>query len=169
MDSDGVAPPHAGAGIGLERLVSPLLGLGNIRYASLFRREPKSFPAGPAGVKLRHPGDNILHLPKGRLLPIENLVANYGDATNTSWMDERFEVWRENDTGAAIAFVRVYSHAIIVGNPLCDTKQYTDLIEAFLRWLKKTTRLKPIVVLAGQEVEEVLDTEFGWRSLSCSA
>lgn len=91
--------------------MSLLLGLGNIRYASLFPRDPKSFPAGPAGVKLRHWEDNALHLPKGRLLPIENLVANYGDATNTSWMDERFEVWRENDTGAAIAFVRVHSQA----------------------------------------------------------
>jgi aspartyl-tRNA synthetase len=164
-----VAPPHAGAGIGLERLVSLLLGLGNIRYASLFPRDPKGFPAGPLGAKLRHPEDNTLRRPKGRLPPLENLIANYGDATNTSWMDERFEVWRDNGSGAAMAFVRVHNHAIIAGNPLCDPKQYTDVIEAFLRWLKKTTHLKPIFVLCGQEVEEVLGTEFGWKSLSCSA
>jgi hypothetical protein len=164
-----VAPPHAGAGIGLERLVSLVLELGNLRFASLFPRDPKSFPASLPGVKLRHPEDNTLHRPKGRLPPLENLIANYGDATNTSWMDERFEVWRDNDTGAAIAFVRVHTHAIIAGNPLCDTKQYADIIGAFLRWLKKTTHLKPIFVLVGQEVEEVLGTEFGWKSLSCSA
>ncbi|CEH14707.1 probable dps1-aspartyl-trna cytosolic [Ceraceosorus bombacis] len=34
-------PPHAGAGIGLERVVFLMLGLGNIRRASLFPRDPK--------------------------------------------------------------------------------------------------------------------------------
>jgi aspartyl-tRNA synthetase len=34
-------PPHAGAGIGLERVVMFYLGLGNIRRASLFPRDPK--------------------------------------------------------------------------------------------------------------------------------
>jgi hypothetical protein len=87
-----VAPPHAGAGIGLERLVSLILGLGNIRYAALLPRDPKSFPAGPPRAKLRHLEDNTLHRTKGRLPPLENLVANNGDAMNTSLMDERFEV-----------------------------------------------------------------------------
>ena len=164
-----VAPPHAGAGIGLERLVSLILGLGNVRYAALFSRDPKSFPTDPPGAKLRHPEDNTLHRTKGCLPPLENLIANYGDATNTSWMDERFEVWRDTDTGAAIAFVQVHTHAIIAGNPLCDVKQYTDVIGTFLRWLKSATHLKPIFVLVGQEVEEVLGTEFGWKSLSCTA
>jgi len=35
------APPHARAGIGLERLVMLFLGLGNIRKTSLFPRDPK--------------------------------------------------------------------------------------------------------------------------------
>lgn len=35
------APPHAGGGIGLERVVMFFLGLGNIRRASLFPRDPK--------------------------------------------------------------------------------------------------------------------------------
>jgi aspartyl-tRNA synthetase len=34
-------PPHAGGGIGLERVVMFYLGLGNIRRASLFPRDPK--------------------------------------------------------------------------------------------------------------------------------
>jgi ergosteryl-3beta-O-L-aspartate synthase len=87
-----VAPPHTGAGIRLERLVSLLLDLGNLRYATLFPRDPKSFPAGPPVVKLRHPEDSTLHRTKVHLPLLENLVANYGDATNTSWMDERFKV-----------------------------------------------------------------------------
>ncbi|KAG4305845.1 hypothetical protein PORY_000755 [Pneumocystis oryctolagi] len=35
------APPHGGAGIGLERVVFLYLGLGNIRYSCLFPRDPK--------------------------------------------------------------------------------------------------------------------------------
>lgn len=35
------APPHAGGGIGLERVVMFYLGLGNIRRATLFPRDPR--------------------------------------------------------------------------------------------------------------------------------
>lgn len=34
-------PPHAGGGIGLERVTMLFLGLHNIRLASLFPRDPK--------------------------------------------------------------------------------------------------------------------------------
>lgn len=34
-------PPHAGGGVGLERVVMLFFGLGNIRRASMFPRDPK--------------------------------------------------------------------------------------------------------------------------------
>lgn len=34
-------PPHAGGGIGLERVVMLYLGLDNIRKTSMFPRDPK--------------------------------------------------------------------------------------------------------------------------------
>lgn len=34
-------PPHAGGGIGLERVVMLYMGLDNIRKASMFPRDPK--------------------------------------------------------------------------------------------------------------------------------
>lgn len=37
------APPHAGAGLGLERIVMFFLGLPNIRWASMYPRDPRSF------------------------------------------------------------------------------------------------------------------------------
>jgi hypothetical protein len=160
-----VAPPHAGAGIGLERLVTLILDLGNLRFASLFPRDPKSFPASKK-PNLRHLEDSTLNRPKGHLQPLENLIANYGDATNTSWMDERFQVWRDEKTGAAIAYVSTHDRAIVAGNPLCDTSQFEDVISAFLIWLRRETRLKPLVILVDKEVEEVLGDKLGWRSFT---
>ncbi|KAI1616714.1 aspartyl-tRNA synthetase [Exophiala viscosa] len=160
-----VAPPHAGCGIGLERLVSLVLDLGNLRYASLFPRDPKSFPA-KAEPNLRHPDDNTLQRRKGYLPVLENLVANYGDATNTSWMDDRFQIWRDERTGAAIAYVPTHDRAICAGNPLCDPSQYEDVIGAFLKWLRKATDLKPIFILVGKEAEDVLGDKLGWKSFT---
>jgi aspartyl/asparaginyl-tRNA synthetase len=34
------APPHAGGGIGLERVVALYLGLDNVRKTSMFPRDP---------------------------------------------------------------------------------------------------------------------------------
>lgn len=163
-----VAPPHAGAGIGLERLTSLILELGNLRYASLFHRDPRSFPQPPKS-DLRHENDStLLHL-RGHLPPLENLVANYGDSTNTSFMDERFKIWRDTKTGAAIAYTPVHGRAICSGDPLCDPRQYADVAEAFIGWLKETHHLKPIWLLIGSPFEEVLGTKFGFRSFSVAA
>jgi aspartyl-tRNA synthetase len=35
------APPHGGAGVGLERVVMLYCGLNNIRKTSMFPRDPK--------------------------------------------------------------------------------------------------------------------------------
>lgn len=172
------APPHAGAGIGLERLVMLILTLGNIRLASLFPRDPKSLPAKPPGPELRHPADSTVSPPWGhgrpaesqdQLQPLENLIANYGDATNTSWTDDRYKIWRHMKTGTAIAYVPIDRYAILPGNPLCDSSQYVRVVPAFLNWLKKETHLKPIWALVGYKMEEVLGTKFGWKTLTCAA
>ncbi|KNB06332.1 hypothetical protein FOXG_07084 [Fusarium oxysporum f. sp. lycopersici 4287] len=94
------APPHAGAGLGLERIVAWMLELGDVRYASLFHRDPKSLPTKPPG--LPHPEADTTKLHQVDDPPLlEKLIANYGDATNTSWLDERFQIWR-HETGAAM-------------------------------------------------------------------
>ncbi|KAJ5474435.1 hypothetical protein N7475_004001 [Penicillium sp. IBT 31633x] len=176
------APPHAGAGVGLERIVMLILKLGNIRLTSLFPRDPKSLPAKPVSEKLRHPESSTIEPPwhherKARaasgpneLQPLEHLIANYGDATSTSWLDERFKIWRDMVTGAAVAYVPSSSnYAIIPGNPACDPKQYTRTITQFLQWLRRETKLKPLWILCSPEVETILGERLGWRSLSCIA
>ena len=172
-------PPHAGAGIGLERLVMLFLKLGNIRLASMYHRDPKSLPAKPIteASKLRHPRDSTLHPPwdkstkenEKQLQPLENLIANYGDSTNTSWTEEGYHVWRHPDTGSAISYVPSDGYAIILGNPLCDKTQYGNIVKSFLKWLKKETHLKPIWILCGYDVEEFLGDTLGWRTLTCVA
>jgi nondiscriminating aspartyl-tRNA synthetase len=176
------APPHAGAGVGLERLLMLLLKLGNIRLASLFHRDPKSFPPKPPVLLLRHPESSTIEPPwqrEGRgprakdeseLQPLEHLIANYGDATSTSWFDERFKIWRDMSTGAAVSYVPSSSnYAVIPGNPLCDPSQYNQVITQFLQWMRRETKFKPIWLLCSPEVETVLGEKLGWRSLSCIA
>ncbi|EXJ57139.1 aspartyl-tRNA synthetase [Cladophialophora yegresii CBS 114405] len=175
------APPHAGCGVGLERIVMLILKLGNIRLASLFHRDPKSFPAKPVVEKLRHPEADTLNplwkQERGREVAVEDrklpdlfdLVANYGDATSTSWGDERYQIWRHADTGAAVCYVPEGHYAILPGDPLCHPSQYYRIVVSFLQWLKKETKLKPIWILISPELEEVLGERLGWKTLSCVA
>ncbi|KAJ5305970.1 hypothetical protein PENANT_c015G07675 [Penicillium antarcticum] len=176
------APPHAGAGVGLERIVMLILKLGNIRLTSLFHRDPKSLPAKHVGEKLRHPESSTIEPPWQRehkarvasdvseLQPLEELIANYGDATSTSWLDERFKIWRDMTTGAAVAYVpSSNNYAVIPGNPACDPKQYTRTITQFLQWMRRETKFKPVWILCSPEVETILGERLGWRSLSCIA
>ncbi|RJE19661.1 Aspartyl-tRNA synthetase [Aspergillus sclerotialis] len=176
------APPHAGAGIGLERLLMLILKLGNIRLASLFYRDPKSLPAKPPTQQLRHPESSTLDPPwlreknartpedKSELQPLEHLIANYGDATSTSFGDERFKIWRDMSTGAAVSYVPcTNNYVLIAGDPLCDASQYNRIIVQFLQWLRRETKFKPIWMLCSREIETLLGEKLGWRSLSCIA
>lgn len=173
------APPHAGAGIGLERLTYLFLNLGNIRLASLFPRDPKSLPRQIGGPNLRHPEASTTNPPwadktkRNQDLipkvyqPIEKLIANYGDAANTSWLDERYEHWRHVSTGAIQGFVPYHGFAITVGEPLCAKSQYPQVVSAYLNYIKTERRdLKPLWLMAGPAIEEFLGDKCNWRTLS---
>ncbi|KNG44146.1 aspartyl-trna synthetase [Stemphylium lycopersici] len=169
------APPHGGGGIGLERILMLMMGLGNIRHASMFPRDPKSLPEKPVVKQLRHPEASTMHPPwegqdravaKIDLQPIEKLIANYGDATNTSWLEPRTEIWRDDSTGAAVGFVPQDGFAITVGDPLCHESQYLKTMAAYLKYIKKERNLKPLWLLVGAAVEDVLATKFNWRTFS---
>lgn len=183
------APPHAGCGIGLERLTYLFLNLGNIRLASLFPRDPKSLPAIPPKLSLRHeeasttnpPWENKEYLEqqdeafgmedrKKLLQPLEKLIANYGDAANTSWLDPRYRVWRHPATGAAQGFILHNNYAIAVGTPLCAKCQLPQVVSAYLQFLKdEYPKVKPLWMIVSAEVEEYLGEKFEWRTISCIA
>ena len=160
------APPHAGAGLGLERIVAWMLELGDVRYASLFHRDPKSLPERAPG--LTHPeADTTKPILDGEHPPIEKLIANYGDASNTSWLDERFEMWR-HESGAAVGYVKQDKYAMITGDPLCDRSQYKDVMTAFVKFVQSELRLIPVWMLVSYEVQKILAQQMGWRTLSCT-
>jgi ergosteryl-3beta-O-L-aspartate synthase len=172
------APPHGGGGIGLERMLMLFLNLGDIRNASLFYRDPKSFPTKPVIAQLRHPEASTIHPPwlgKDRVTaghsfqPLEKLIANYGDASNTSWLEPRTKIWQDQFTGAAVGYTPQDGFAIIVGDPLCAKNQYVKTIAGFLKYIKKEANLKPLWLLVGAPVEEVLATRFNWRTFSVVA
>lgn len=183
------APPHAGCGIGLERLTYLFLNLGNIRLASMFPRDPKSLPAAPKVVRLRHEEASTTNppwertdletnqektdgssTPESRLQPLEKLIANYGDAANTSWLDRRYHVYRHPSTGAAQGYVIHNNYAIAVGEPLCHKTQYPQVISAYLNFLSTEHKnIKPLWMIIGAEIEEYLGEKFQWRTLSCAA
>ncbi|SMQ46332.1 unnamed protein product [Zymoseptoria tritici ST99CH_3D7] len=172
------APPHGGGGIGMERILMLLLKLGDIRNATLFARDPRSLPYKPPMKQLRHPEASTLHPPwQGQdrvaahkdFQPLEMLIANYGDASNTSWLEPKFEIWRDPHTGAAVGFVQQDGFAITIGDPLCHHQQYIKTIGGFLRYIKKERRLKPLWLLCGSATEEVLANKFDWRTLSVAA
>ncbi|KAJ3801831.1 aspartyl-tRNA synthetase, cytoplasmic [Lentinula aff. detonsa] len=193
------APPHAGAGIGLERLLMLILGLDDIRNASMYPRDPKSLPEPPKALEgIRHPeadtlvwGTGVgrilsspsLSSPSSRsrsLPPVPSLIANYGDAANTSWLDDRYLVWRDVRTGGAVGFVPSSSgFAIIVGDPLCDKSQTAGVVARFLAWLGRGEKEKE----KGKDKDKdkakgnikstlrdtVLGSRLGWSSFTCIA
>ncbi|KAJ4258716.1 aspartate--tRNA ligase dps1 [Fusarium torreyae] len=160
------APPHAGAGLGLERIVAWMLELGDVRYASLFHRDPKSLPTKAPG--LPHPeADTTKPHHADAPPPVEKLIANYGDASNTSWLDERFQIWR-HESGAAIGWVPQEKFAMVTGDPLCDRSQYKEVVRAFIHYVTVDMRLTPVWMLVSYEVQKILASELRWRSLSCT-
>ncbi|GAB7365910.1 hypothetical protein MBLNU230_g7238t1 [Neophaeotheca triangularis] len=172
------APPHGGGGIGLERLLMLMLQLGDIRNATLFPRDPKSLPYKPPVKQLRHPEASTLSPPWAgqdraaagiEFQPLEKLIANYGDASNTSWLEPKFEIWRDHNTGAAIGFVPHEGFAITIGDPLCHQSQYVKVITGYLRYVKKERHLKPLWLLCGPDTEQALADKHDWRTFSVAA
>lgn len=193
-------PPHGGGGIGLERVVMLVLKLGDVRWASLFPRDPKSFPHQDdlAGASMAAATSLILHGPEsktcqalgvtGKMPPLENvsylaglviplddgddssqLIAAYGDATNTSWLDPFWTVWRDPRTGAAVGYVEENKFAIAFGNPLCDPKHMSQVVRSFLHYIQDERKLKPIWSCVDKSCERVLAHELGWSAVSAIA
>lgn len=158
------APPHAGGGIGLERLIMLMLELGNIRHASMYPRDPKSFP--DSGKPPPAPRPKVG--PKGVLPPLEDLIAAYGDSTNTAWIDPRYKVWRHHETGGAIAYVpdNKHNYGSIWGDPLCAKEDLPRVMQAWLEHCDQI-KLKPVWCCLNQDTTNFLRSKYGWRGMGC--
>ncbi|RDX47067.1 aspartyl-tRNA synthetase cytoplasmic [Lentinus brumalis] len=170
-------PPHGGGGVGLERVVMLFLKLGNVRWASLFPRDPRSFISrgiDHAEAALATANALILHGPEsstfepgkrhGELPPLENLIAKYGDATNTSWTDPAWTVWRDRATGAAVGYIPQDGFAVTFGSPLCAEDQIPRVVKAYLAFLHEEG-LKPVWCCVDKATERYLAAELGWAAV----
>lgn len=172
-------PPHGGGGIGLERVLFLYLDLQNVRWASLLPRDPKSFPEDtrPHGGKaIRGPEVDLLEWDtqrrRGENAPmpsVEDLIASYGDAANTVLLDPSWEVWRDEQTGAATGFKQSEGYALCWGRPLCDDSQLKEVLEHFLHYIKKERKLKPLMICIDETTEQLLAKQHDWRSLAVAA
>ncbi|KAJ3979795.1 hypothetical protein F5890DRAFT_1575886 [Lentinula detonsa] len=191
------APPHGGAGIGLERLLMLVLGLNDIRNASMYPRDPKSLPEPPKALEgIRHPeadtlsgvgsevgvgigsgiGSGIISSPSpsSSFPPVPSLIANYGDAANTSWLDDRYLVWRDPRSGAAVGHNLGYVERKTISSTLSPDEQSepkpdTTTTTTTLAHSKPLPPLKPIWLLASSHLESVLGSRLGWSSFTCIA
>lgn len=106
------------------------------------------------------PGEHAPSLPS-----LEELIAKYGDSSNTTWVEDKFQVWRHDPTGAAIGYaVSEHNYCIIWGNPLCEHSQYTEVVDAFLQWAE-SQGYKPIWSCANEDIEKILAQNKGWRAV----
>ncbi|OCH85681.1 aspartyl-tRNA synthetase cytoplasmic [Obba rivulosa] len=170
-------PPHGGGGMGLERVVMLFLKLGDVRWASLFPRDPKSFQKSGRDLleaALKTTNAMILHGPEsetfqpgqphGDMPPLENLIAKYGDSTNTSWTDPAWTVWRDPVTAAAVGYIPHNDFAVIFGNPLCELNQIPRVVKSFLAFLHEQ-KLKPVWCCVSKATEKYLAGDLGWSAV----
>jgi len=180
-------PPHGGGGIGLERVVFLFLKLGNIRWASLYPKDPRSFPkvnldkidavhAPAEGDSLRGPAKSTVEYTKAKAagehpekLTLEDLVAAYGDSAATSWFDPFWETWQHPDTGAICGFACDSGYAICWGRPLCDDSQLPVVLKAFIQFLTHDKKMKPVFAVVDKATQEVLYQQFNWSCLIAAA
>ncbi|KIR54649.1 aspartate-tRNA(Asn) ligase [Cryptococcus gattii Ru294] len=161
-------PPHGGAGLGVERIVTFFLNLPDVRLSTLWHRDPHSLPTKPPSLP-HGDADTLKKIDPNDPPPVENLIANYGDATNTSWLDDRFDIWRDRETGAAIGYsTKNNKFCMITGDPLCDDGQKKQVTRRFLDFVRGEVKMKPVWLLVSEMMMEILVYEFRWRALSCT-
>ncbi|KAH8119712.1 hypothetical protein DFH11DRAFT_473 [Phellopilus nigrolimitatus] len=101
---------------------------------------------------------------------LEDLIVKYGDSSNTTWVEEKFDVWRHPPTGAAVGYAFAsdagHDYCIIWGNPLCAPEQLPAVVDAFLTWVDQQRR-SPVWVCVDRAVEQLLAEERGWRAVMC--
>lgn len=96
---------------------------------------------------------------------LEDLIAKYGDSSNTTWVEEKWQTWRHDKTDAIVGYALSSNDFLIIwGNPLCERTDYPVVIGEFLLWVKAEGK-KPIWACASMEVQDILAEELGWKAV----
>ena len=78
-------------------------------------------------------------------------------------------MWRDPKTGAAVGYAEEDKFALSFGNPLCDPKQMSQVVRAYLHYIQHEKKLKPIWSCVDHVCEQVLAHELGWSAVSAVA
>lgn len=103
------------------------------------------------------------------------LIAFYGSASASTWLEDRYKIWRGEGTHAESPKIQGYlkanHHVFAWGNPLClETPEARKVVaEEMAAWAKKH-RYHLVWCCVSQEFAEVLAegvNGVGWSTLSC--
>ena len=118
-------------------------------------------------VEVDGPHTTAGHSTDTKTMPtLEDLIAKYGDSSNTTWVEDKFKVWRHEHTGAAQGYAVSHKYCITWGNPLCEVSQYPEVASAFLQFVNEQG-WKPIWACANDALEKYLALERNWRAVMC--
>ena len=66
---------------------------------------------------------------------LSQLIANYGDAANTGWINPAWTIWCYLKASIAIRYIPQNGFAVMFRNPLCKPKQIPNVICTYLHFL----------------------------------
>lgn len=125
-------------------------------------------PTSPPSPTL--PAINI-HPSKSDLPP---LLATYGDASSTSWLEDRYTIWRHQDSTQERpliqGFIPAGRYRVAWGTPLCKEEDYKIVAEGFYRDCVKHHK-KMIWCCIDEKLQHILGEEgidgHTWSTLTC--
>lgn len=143
MEYCSAAPPHAGVGIGMERIMTLVLPLGTNRLTTLQHRDLKCLPLKQLSPEQRHlvdecltpPGDYFTPQDERKLQPLESRVVKYSDSCEPPWGDDWHQVWLDRATRTPICHLSTNEFAILHGDPVCGQSRYITVAAANLKYL----------------------------------
>ncbi|GAA5916580.1 hypothetical protein JCM6882_002549 [Rhodosporidiobolus microsporus] len=101
------------------------------------------------------------------------LVAKYGVSTSTTWIEDRYAVWRSPNHTHSNPRVQGYlprgKFYFAWGPPLCrdDEVVRKEVAEEFLRWATKDKHKRVVWCCVDSKFAEMLGQDFNWSVLAC--
>lgn len=94
---------------------------------------------------------------------LENLIAEFGRGTHSSFLDDTYSIYLRDDDRAAVCFKVIKKIAVMYGDPLCAAIEVQHVFEQFRSFCKRQ-HCHLVVVGAGQALGTYAKTQ-RWRTV----